>query len=107
MSGLPGQGGEPYRKIEGKDYQDLAMVVARTIYGVCHMIHKDQSQRADEESGDGGPIIQGALTGIMMFAFDGEITDEELRKQLLDGIDAMMPQLRMTKAAAGLQGGTA
>lgn len=105
---LPGLGGEPYRRIENQEYQDLAAKVHEGVLRLLGLMAAVQSKAEGSAHIDGGPIIQGALAAIVQFAVDsGDITDDVLREELQRGIDTALPQFRMSRAAKGLQGGHA
>lgn len=104
---LPGLGGGAYRKIEGDEYQRLANAVQGVVFRLLNQMHSAYSEEHGATHGDGGPIIQGALGAILGFALLGDISDDDIRRRLQEGIDTLLPQMRMAKAAGGAPGGHA
>lgn len=107
---LPGLGGESYVPIEGEDFQRIANATAWAVEELLANIHAMENAKVAGQGashGDGGPMIAGAIGGTLHFTLRGEISDELLRARIMEAVDALLPQIRMEKAAAGRAGGRA
>lgn len=107
MSTLPGLGGRPYQPIEGERFQEIANRTGAAIYAAVHQFHALEAPVDRTGAGDAGPIIAGALAGVIKFAAQSPLSDSELRARYLKIFDDVIGQLRMQQSANVAEGGRA
>jgi len=99
-----------YRKVEGDEYQRGADRVCRVMSAMLDRVGAAEAtaQHVTEGHGfDGGPVIQGTLGALLRFAVRGDLSPDEIRAELLRGIDEMLPQFIAARDAERLSTTTA
>lgn len=74
-----------------------------------HSILRDLAKTIAEPNGDydAGPLLQGALAGLLQFWAESEADDAVLRFEVSGIVDHLLPQIRMGLAARSAPQGTA
>lgn len=95
-----------FEPIMGEEYQELAADTHMLVEAALNMIHA----QTHEGGGDGGPILTGAICGMIAYAVQGGpngMGDADLRKHFMQVFDDMLPKLRAVAALAGAPAGRA
>ncbi|MFZ0269905.1 hypothetical protein [Caulobacter sp.] len=79
------------------EHHFLADRVRDKVHTILATVH----DHVHDGPGNGAPFIQGAITAVLEYGAVGGLTDEALRKAVIDTIDEMLPQIRMAQASRG------
>ena len=70
--------------------QKLSTAVGEDIFGVLARVH---AHVWGNQSGDGRPLIQGAMIGLLTYMVGGGLTSEQVRTQMTEALDHLLPQV--------------
>lgn len=101
-SPLPDLGG---KLAPDPDRQETARRVMFTVDQL--LLHICEVENPGTPVGDGGPMLAGAIGGVVKFALRSGIDDQNLRANIMENVDLMIGQLRMDQQSAGARAGRA
>lgn len=93
--------------IKGPQYQFIAGATHAAALSLMSEIHSRNNADAATErrAADAGPVIEGALAGVLNFALLSGQPGEVIREDVVAIIDSLMPRLVMARAENATGGG--
>lgn len=93
--------------ITGPQYRFIAGATHAAALSLLSEIHtRNNAEAAAERRGaDAGPVIEGALAGVLNFALLSGQPGEVIREDVVALIDVLIPRLVMARAEANTAGG--
>jgi hypothetical protein len=87
----------PPRRYDPETYQEVANGVAENVYRHLEAQHAQNVATFGIE--DGAPMLQGFIGGMIAFAVEGEMSQDDFRARVLKVIDEVWPQIEMDFAS--------
>lgn len=93
--------------IKGPRYQFIASAAHRETLGLLQRLHvaNNAEEAAAGRGADAGPLLEGALAGVINFAALSGLSAEELEADFLAMVKGIVPQIVMARAEAAHKGG--
>jgi hypothetical protein len=100
---LPGLGAPLHRPEDPR--QDIARRTMLAVDGLLLNICMIES--TGEPVGDGGPMLAGAVGGLVKFAMRSGLDDIAIKANIIENVDSILAQLRMDEATGAARPGHA